>query len=221
MSDPPHHLGVDPDDNEDMADSEDDHDQDEAGAAERHAPAHGALVPPFARHGRPETRYRMELGRQIYALIVDASIRPAHYRDIQADDRLLWMWRGMSRDMYGLMRHVVGATTAVMRLRRNVRSYRRSQAAAGDGQSASSDSHASHDRSPRDMVDENEAPLAASSSHHGDEAGPSATSSQQPATSISTHDHEQAGPSTVEAAPLTEQASTSTNIDIVVPPVYP
>ena len=92
-----------------MADAED-HDQDEAGAAERHALA-GAPVPPFARCGRPKTRYRMELGNQLSALIVEAGIRPAHYRDIQADDRLLRMSRGMSRDMYSLMRHVVGATT--------------------------------------------------------------------------------------------------------------
>ena len=114
MSDPPHDPGVDPDDNQDMADGKDDHDQDEADAAERHAPAHGALVPPFARHGRPETRYRMELGNQLSALIVEASIRPAHYRDIQVDDRMLRMWRGIPRDMYSLMQHVVGVTTAIM-----------------------------------------------------------------------------------------------------------
>ena len=62
--------------------------------------------------------------------------------------------------------------------------------------------------------------VATRSSHHGDQAGPSATSSQQPTTSISTHDHEQAGPLTVEAAPLTEKALTSTAIDVV-PPVDP
>ena len=84
----------------------------------------------------------------------------------------------MPRDMYGLMRHVVGATTVVTRLRRIVRSYRRSRAAARDGYFASSDSHASHDRSPRSALDEHEAPLATSDSHHGDEAGPLATSSQ-------------------------------------------
>ena len=58
MSGPPHDLGVDPDDDQCMADAED-HDQ-EAGA-ERHAPA-GASVPPFARRGQPDTRYRMDLG---------------------------------------------------------------------------------------------------------------------------------------------------------------
>ena len=62
MPDPPHDLGVDPDDDQDMADAEDDHDQDEADAAERHAPAHGAPILPFSKHGQPETRYRMELG---------------------------------------------------------------------------------------------------------------------------------------------------------------
>ena len=120
----------------------------------------------------------MELANQLYAFIVDVGIRPTHYRDIHADDRLLRMWRGMPRDMYGLMRHVVGPTTAIARLRRIVHSYRRSRAVAHDGQSVSSDSHASHDRSPRGALDEHEAPLVASDSHHGDEVGPSAMSSQ-------------------------------------------
>ena len=88
MSDPPHDLGVDPDEDQDMVDAEDDHDQHEISATEKHALAHGAPVPPFARHSRPETRYRMELGNQLYVLIVDAGIRPAHYRDIHADNRL-------------------------------------------------------------------------------------------------------------------------------------
>ena len=86
------------------------------------------------------------------------------------------MWRGMPRDMYSLMWHAVGATTTFTRLRRTVACYRRGRAAARDGQSASSDS--SHDRSPHIAPDEHEAPLA-SRSHHGDEAGPSATSSNQ------------------------------------------
>ena len=53
MPGPPHDLGVDPDgDDEEMGDApEDDHDQDEVGATERHSPAHGASVPPFARRG--------------------------------------------------------------------------------------------------------------------------------------------------------------------------
>ena len=120
----------------------------------------------------------MELGSQLCGLISYAGIRPAHYREIQGDDKLLQMLRGMPHDMYGLMRHVVGATTVVTRLRRIFHSYRRSQAAARDGQSASSDSHASHDRSPHTAPDEHDAPLASSSSHHGDEAGPSVMSSQ-------------------------------------------
>ena len=109
-----------------MVNAEDDHDQDEAGVAERHAPAHGAPVLPFSRRGRPETRYRMELGNQLCALIVDAGIRPAHYRDIYANDRLFRMWRGMPRDMYDLMRHVEEAMTDITQLRRIVRSYGRS-----------------------------------------------------------------------------------------------
>jgi len=47
MSGPPHDAGVDPDDDQNMADVED-HDQDEA-SAERHAPV-GAPMPPFSRH---------------------------------------------------------------------------------------------------------------------------------------------------------------------------
>ena len=171
MPDPPHDPGVDPDDfDQEMANALDDRD-------DPHVP-HGAPVPPFARRGQLETRYRMELGNQLYGLISDAGIGPAHYREIQGDDRLLWMWKGMLRDMYGLMRHVVGATTAVTRLRRIVHSYRRSRATTRDGQSASSDSGASHDHSPCAAPDEHEAPLAASSSHHGNEGGPSATSNQ-------------------------------------------
>ena len=122
------------------------------------------------------------MGDQLSALIVEAGIRPAHYIDIEADYRLLQMWRGMLRDMYSLMRHVVGATKAVTRLRRTVARYRRGRDVARDGKSMSSDP-SSHDRSPRVAPDEHEAPLA-SSNHHGDEAGPLATSSQQPAASI-------------------------------------
>ena len=113
MPDPPHDLGVDPDDyDKEMADAL----EDEAGGAVERCvdPApHGAPVPPFARCGRPETRYRMELGSQLCRLISDAGIRPTHYREIQGDDRLLRMWIGMSREMYSLIRHVVGDTTTV------------------------------------------------------------------------------------------------------------
>ena len=89
MPDPPHDPGVDPDDDDqDMADvPEDDQDENEADAAERHAPTHVAPVSSSTRCGRPETRYRMELGNQLCALIIDAGIKPAHYRDIQANDR--------------------------------------------------------------------------------------------------------------------------------------
>ena len=133
MSEPPHNPGVDLDDDQKMAYAED-HGQEASG--ERHAPHAGASVPPFARRGRLDTRYMMELGDQLSALIVEVGIRPVYYRDIQTDDRILQMGRGMLRDMYSLMRHVVGATIAVTRLRRIVRSYRRSQAVACDRQSA-------------------------------------------------------------------------------------
>ena len=166
-----------------------------------------------------DARYMMELGDQLIALIVEACIRPAHYRDIEVNDRLLQMWRGMSRDMYSLMWHVVGVTTAFTRLTRIVARYDRTVAC--DGQSVRHSVPSSHDRSPCSAPDENEPPLASSRSRHGDEAGPSASSSQQHAASNSTHDHEQTGPSTVEAAPLTEQASTSTASDVVLPPADP
>ena len=104
MPEPPHDPGVDLDDDQDMENVED-HDQEVGG--ERHAPHVGAPVPPFARHGRPDTRYRMNLGNQLSALIVEAGIRPAHYRGIQADDRLLRMWSGMLHDMYSLMQNFV------------------------------------------------------------------------------------------------------------------
>ena len=87
----PHDPGVDLDDDQGMVDAED------------HQEA-------SARRGRHDARYRMELGDQLSALIVEASIRPAHYRDIEADDRLLQMWRGMLHDMYSLMQYVIGVT---------------------------------------------------------------------------------------------------------------
>ena len=83
MPTPPHDPGVDPDDDQGMPDAEDH----EEASVERHAPA-GAPILPFARCGQLDTRYRMELGDQLSALIVEVGIRPAHYRDIQADDRL-------------------------------------------------------------------------------------------------------------------------------------
>ena len=102
MPKPPHDPSVDPNDDQGMPNAKD---HQEAGA-ERPAPA-GALVLPFARRGRLDTRYMMELGDQLTALIVEADIKPAHMRDIQANSRLLQMWRGMSRDMYRLMQHVI------------------------------------------------------------------------------------------------------------------
>ena len=79
MSGPPHDPGVDPDDDDqDMADVRDDHEEDEVGGvaerrADPHVP-HGAPIPPFARRGRTETKYRMELGSQLCGLISDVGI---------------------------------------------------------------------------------------------------------------------------------------------------
>ena len=79
---PQNDPGVDLDDDQDMLDV-DDH---EAGA-KRLAPV-GAPILPFSRRGRLNARYRMELGDQISALIVEVGFRPAHYRDIHVDDSL-------------------------------------------------------------------------------------------------------------------------------------
>ena len=98
MSPPPHDPGVDLDDDEGMPDAEDH----QEASAERPTPT-GVLV-----HGRlNDARYRMELGDQLSALIIEAGIGLAHYKDIEADDRPLQMWRGMPCDMYSLMQHVV------------------------------------------------------------------------------------------------------------------
>ena len=111
ISAPPNDLGVDPDDDQDMADAEDH----EAGVDR---PAHaGVSVLPFARR-RLDSKLRMELGDQLCAFFFEVGVRPATMRDIQADDRLVQMWRGMSGDMYTVMRHVVGATSLVTLLRR-------------------------------------------------------------------------------------------------------
>ena len=118
MSTPPHDQGVDSGDNEGMPDAKDHQEAD----VERHAPA-GATV-----HNRlNDARYRMKLGDQLSALIVEVGIRPAHYRDIQANDRLLQMWRGMLHDMYSLIWHVIGATTVVTQLRRTIARYKSSR----------------------------------------------------------------------------------------------
>ena len=95
----------------------------------------------------------MELGNQLNTFIVEVGIRSTHYRDIQANNSLLWMWRGMSRDMYNLMWHVVGAMTTVTQLRRIVARYRHGRDTTRDRQSASNDS-SSHDRSPRTAPNE-------------------------------------------------------------------
>ena len=72
----PNDPGVDLDDDQDMLDANDH----EAGA-ERLAPA-GALVPPFPRRGRLDSRFRFELGDQLCALIIEARVRPTTMRDI-------------------------------------------------------------------------------------------------------------------------------------------
>ena len=109
MSPPPPDPVVDLDDDaEGMMPDIAREDQQEAGTDQRLAPA-GAPT-----HGRrmSDARYRMELGDQLSAFLVEAGIRPADFKDIEADDKLLQMWRGMPHDMYSLMQHVIGVTTA-------------------------------------------------------------------------------------------------------------
>ena len=114
------------------------------------------------------------MGDQLSALILEASIKPADFIDIEANDRLSRMWRGMPRNMYSLMHHVVGVTTTLTQLKRTVTHYDR--AATHDGQSARRIIPSSHDCSqPRTAANLHEPPLASTSCHHGDEARPSTT----------------------------------------------
>ena len=124
MPPPPHDPVVDLDD----IDAED---QQEASADDQRPAPAGA---PARGQCMSDARYRMELGDQLNAFLVEAGIFPIYFTDIEADDRLLQMWRGMSRDMYSLMRHVVGVTTSFMQLTRTVACYKR--VAAHDGQCA-------------------------------------------------------------------------------------
>ena len=79
---PPNDLGVDLDDDQDVADAEDH----EAGA--NILRPHGALVSPFSRR-RLDSRLRMELGNQLCALFVEVGVKPATMREIQVDARLV------------------------------------------------------------------------------------------------------------------------------------
>ena len=81
MPAPPNDLGVDPDDDKDMADAED-----QAGA-NRPSP-HGTPVPPFARR-RSDSRLRMELCNQLCEFVVEVGVKPATMREIQVDARLV------------------------------------------------------------------------------------------------------------------------------------
>ena len=80
MPTPPNDPGVDPDDDQEMADAED-----WAGA---NIPApHVAQVPAGVR-GRPNTIFRMDLGEQICQLLVEEGVKLATMREIRADHRL-------------------------------------------------------------------------------------------------------------------------------------
>ena len=81
MPGPRNDLVVDPDDDRDIVVTKD-HEADADRPTRVCAP-----VPPFARC-RLENRLRMELGDQLYALIIKVGVKPAIMRDIQADGRL-------------------------------------------------------------------------------------------------------------------------------------
>ena len=99
--------------------------------ADRPVPS-SASVPPFSRHGRLDIRLRMELGDQLCAFFVEPGVRSITMRDTQENCRLVHMWRGMPRDMYSLMRHVVRATTLFIQLRRALQRYRHVRDATHD-----------------------------------------------------------------------------------------
>ena len=77
-------------------------DVEDQASADKHGPAHGVPVLPFARR-RPNSRLRMELGDQLCALFVEVGVRPDTMRNIQGDARLVQMWRSMPRDMFSVM----------------------------------------------------------------------------------------------------------------------
>jgi hypothetical protein len=46
---------------------------------------------------RPDTRFRLELGDRLCALLVEVGVLPVLMRDIREDPMLLELWREMSR----------------------------------------------------------------------------------------------------------------------------
>ena len=62
---------------------------------------------------RSYTRFRLELGDQICALLVELGVHPVLMQDIKANPMLLDIWRDMSRDMVPLMCHIVRATRLI------------------------------------------------------------------------------------------------------------
>ena len=75
MPPPPNDLGLDPDDDQDMADAEDQAGEDTPGP-------HVAQVSTSVARRRPDTRFRMELGDQLCALLVEGEVMPATMREI-------------------------------------------------------------------------------------------------------------------------------------------
>ena len=150
----------------------------------------------------------------------------------------------MPLDMLTLIRHVVGATNLVVHFRRALRRrHGRDAVHRQSSNNALSDDHdqGSDHRSPRAG---DEQPTALTNNHDHEQVGPPTSSHHEKPTTSSSHNHEQARPSTlshheqavdpdqheappdqqahdgqnlselVKVAPFTEQASTSTTIDV-------
>jgi hypothetical protein len=60
--------------------------------------------------GRLDTRFKLELGDRLYALLVEMGVYPVLMRDIRKNTILLELWREMSHNIMPLICHIVGAT---------------------------------------------------------------------------------------------------------------
>ena len=158
---------------------------------------------------------------------MEEGVRSATIREIQEDDRMIEMWRGMPRDMLTLMWHVIGATGLVARLRRALR-HRRGRDAIRRllSSDASSDDH-DHGSDHRSPHARDEQLATSTSSHDHEKAGPSMSSHHDEKEIVDPDQHEvppaqeahddRHVSELVEATPLTEQASTSITIHDDVP----
>jgi hypothetical protein len=68
-----------------------------------------AHIPGSMRH-RLDTRFRLELGDQLCALLVEVGVHPVMMQDIREYPMLLDIWREISCDMMPLMHYIVRST---------------------------------------------------------------------------------------------------------------